>query len=290
MKIIYTPSIIDDKLIMDGLCAVATLSDNPQTKGSYFVVGGIATQSYLPTICRRPTADIDLAVLKPLTKEDFRAYSASVRMYLSDNGYRVSDRKFRRAFCLDFSDNEGKTTFISIPRHNEKSFSRLEGILARERENARSKIVEGAISSYVVASPEDIIVRKLTRAVNRLFRNPDFEKYISSMQNLTRDDIELKIKYLNNLREGIYSRAGSEIKIPEESEEFLRFLSDLFDIRILSELGGINKGYFNEAVKSWDTLTNPKNAPEHHEWQVGLITRAVLPVDMLDFGLFAFQR
>ena len=34
----YTPGTLDNKQIRDGLCAVATLSDNPKTKDSYFVI------------------------------------------------------------------------------------------------------------------------------------------------------------------------------------------------------------------------------------------------------------
>ena len=78
---------IDDKIVKDGLCAVATLDDSPDTKGLYFLVGGVATQSYIPSSCRRSTSDIDLAILRPLNYEEFKHLTKNITSYLQDNGY-----------------------------------------------------------------------------------------------------------------------------------------------------------------------------------------------------------
>jgi len=277
----YTPATMDDQQIKDGLCAVATLSDNSKTKDSYFVVGGMAVQSYIPSVCRRPTSDIDIAVLAYLNRARFEDYSRSVNEYLLDKGYKVSHRKFRRSFGIDFRNEEGNSNFVSIPRHSENSFRNIERILDREIRNARRKIIEGTTDTYVVATPEDIIIRKLARSVNRLSRNPTFERYVTSMSGLTREGIEEKISHLNRIRERVFSNSAFGVKVPGESEEFLRFLSDLFDIRILSELGGINKGYFNEALVDWNTFLC--DGEDHQkEWRIGLVSRAVLPQDLAE--------
>ena len=59
-----------------------------------------------------------------------------------------------------------------------------------------------------------------------------------------------------------------------ERSELLRFVSDLYDIRLLSELGGINEDYFNESVKSWDSLRAPC-------YERDSIARAALPEGFL---------
>ena len=73
-KLNYLARTIDDDIIKDGLCAVSVLSDDPESRNKYFVVGGVATQSYLPSSCRRPTSDIDLAVLRPLNYAEFKFF------------------------------------------------------------------------------------------------------------------------------------------------------------------------------------------------------------------------
>ena len=72
---------LDDASVRDGLEAVSVLNG----KEPYFLVGGIATQSYLPTSCRRLTSDIDFGLVRPLYKGDFREFVAPIQEYLQDN-------------------------------------------------------------------------------------------------------------------------------------------------------------------------------------------------------------
>jgi len=39
--------------------------------------------------------------------------------------------------------------------------------------------------------------------------------------------------------------------------EELKFLSDLYDIQLLSEIVGINLEYFKESSKEWDAIATP---------------------------------
>jgi|SRR3989344_6462028 len=262
----YTPKILDDEMIKDGLCAVSTLSDGEFSRENYFVVGGVAVQSYLPSSCRRPTSDIDLAVLKPLCKEDFKKFAESAFQYLSDRGYKVASEKARRAFCLTFEKGD-EANFISFAMHNHRSFRDIEDILYREKSHTRHKIVEGRVDSYEVASPEDISIRKIARAINRLERNPLFEEHVNAMRRLDSENIKLAIENMNSMREGLYEN------YEHSRAEKLRFIADLHDIRLLSELTGFNVPYFIEAIGSWDTLS-------HESFEKDLILRAVLPSNL----------
>jgi len=69
---------LDDSVVRDGLESISVLNG----KEPYFLVGGVATQSYLPTRCRRPTSDIDFALVRPLSKPDFKEMITPVREYL----------------------------------------------------------------------------------------------------------------------------------------------------------------------------------------------------------------
>lgn len=260
---VYQAKTLDDESIRDGLSSVATLTNHSKYGELYFVVGGIATQSYLPSQCRRPTADIDLAILMPLNREEFNKISEPVADNLASEGYNISVKKARRAFCLEYSGDNG-TNFISFPRHNQHSFENLEDILFREIKNSRTKIVEERIDSYVVASPEDIIIRKLSRAVNRLDRNSKFERYVASMSGLNLEQVKAKLKEMEDMRINLEREYN-----PEEAER-LRFLSDLHDIRLLSEIAGMNKAYFSEAIEDWKALTEHSNERD-------MIIRSVLP-------------
>jgi len=270
-KLDYSPKTLDDKIVRDGSCAVGTLSDNSFSKGLYFVVGGIATQSYLPSNCRRPTLDLDLAILANLSYSDFKnSFSKTVCEYLCDKGYEVKTRKARRSFCIDFKDDKSNLFFIEFARNSQKTFDGKKEILKREQTNAKSKIIEGTTQNYIVASPEDIIVPKLVRSVNSLRRNPDFEKYIRKMETISEEDIKNNLKKIEDLRiEAIMS--PGDIR----DAEILRFVSDLYDMRLLSELAGVNKGYFKESACDWMTLTDPTSKKAKD-----IIAKSVLPDEL----------
>ncbi len=261
-KLRIYPRTLDDKLIKDGLEAISLLNE----KEPYFLVGGIAVQSYLPTRCRRPTSDIDFAILRPLNYESFRNMIKQVKEYLQDYGYNTNTEKRSRTFDLDMTDSEGDSLSIEFVRRNEKNFDKHKKRLERELENAKSKIVEERGSTYMVACPEDIGVPKLARLIASLDRNEKFSRYFpKGIEPLSYEKLARYLTRITSLREEAgFNPADSELA------EKLRFISDLYDIRVLSELTGFNAKYWKEAEQEWDTITqSPKKR--------NLIVKATLP-------------
>ncbi len=243
-KLKFNPLTLDSILVKDGLEAISTLTN----KEPYCVVGGVATQSYLPTLCRRPTSDIDLLIVKPLNYEEFKELSKPVTECLSDLGYSFQFKKRSRAFHLDVENKEGDRLLIEFSRRNKKSFENSRKILERELDNSKLKIVETKGSTYVVLSAEDIIIPKIVRGVGSLIRHPYLEEYLPK-QNLSEVYIKERLEFIKELREEAELLAGDL----ERAEE-LRFISDVYDVRILSEIIGINKKYFEKSVEDWKTF------------------------------------
>lgn len=241
------PLTLDDTLTRDGLESISTLT----SREPYYVVGGIAAQSYLPTSCRRPTSDIDLSIVRPLNYEDFKGIVKPVVEYLLDNHYSVQTKKHSRSFDLDVENKEGERLLIEFSRRNKKSFENSKKKLERELENSKRKIVEAGESTYVVATPEDIVVPKLARSVNSLVREPELKKLLPKEKiNLSEEYIKVRLNLINRFREDAMISPG-DLRLAEE----LRLISDIYDIRILSELAGINIDYFYESAKDWDALS-----------------------------------
>ena len=249
-KLDFRARTLDDEFVKEGLCAVSALEDNVISKGLSFVVGGVATQSYLPTIYRRPTSDIDMAVLMALNYEDFKEFSKSASEYLSDKGYDVHTKKGHISMQLVYSNGED-AAMIEFPRRNQNNFEKRAERLKREMEHTRNKLVEGRNSTYKVSSPEDIAIPKMVRGVGALGRNHLLNEFIKDNKPLiyTKNDIYKELTYISELRDEATLHPGN----PELAEE-LRFISDIFDIRALSEQVGFNSKYLEEVIDSWDVL------------------------------------
>lgn len=251
-KIDYKPRILDDRFVKDGLCAVSTLDDNPSTERHAFVVGGMATQSYLPTSTRRETADIDLAVLRPLSYAEFKDFSGSVQEYLADQGYSVTTGKGSRAYHLYF-EKGGQACVVEFARRNKNNFKRIAKRLEREMENSRSKVVEGRESTYRVSSPEDIVIPKIVRGIGSLKRNPSFGRHVGSQfKRMSDKQIQRELQKIQELRQEAVIHVGD----PSLAER-LRFVSDAYDVRILSEVAGFNENYLETAMGNWQVLVEP---------------------------------
>ncbi len=251
-KLRFKPRTLDDDFVREALCAVGTLDDVPNSKGLYFVVGGVATQSYLPSTCRRPTSDIDLALLKPLSMSDFRDFSKPVVQYLSDKGFSTQTKKGHQSFSLvfykDYDKEEHDASMIEFARKSPNCFDRVKERLERERRNARKKIVEERDETYVVSSPEDIVIPKFVRDIGTLSRHPEFCKYIESSkpQALTDANIRTILANISELREDAIAHVGDT-----DLTDRLRFVSDIYDSRILSEVVGFNEDYLKRAMRDW---------------------------------------
>jgi hypothetical protein len=251
-KLEVKPRTLDDELVKEGLCAVGALEDNSKSKGLSFVVGGVATQSYLPTVYRRPTTDIDLAVLRPLNYEEFKEFSRPSAEFLKDKGYDVDTKKGHISMQLIYSNGEkGRAAVIEFPRRNDSNFKKREDRLNVEMGNTRSKIIEGKNVTYRVSSPEDIVVPKIVRSIGALSRDWNLNRHVKSCQPIaySKEDIDRALRKIRNLREEAVMHPGDSTLADE-----LRFVSDIFDIRALSEQVGLNKNYFKQVTDSWDAL------------------------------------
>lgn len=239
---------LDDDVVKDGLESISVLNG----KEPYFLVGGVASQSYLPTKCRRPTADIDFALVRPLSKPDFRTMIAPVREYLHDIGYetipKINNRS--RSFALYLSksyDGSEDSLCLEFMRKNKMNFKKHKNRLEREYNNTREKIVEERKTTYRVSSPEDIAVPKFVRLINSMQRNPKFIQQIpSKLEFLSDEIIEKRKEVINAIRSEAVSNPGD----PYLAER-LRFVSDIYDIRMLSEFTGFNPKYFHRAGQDW---------------------------------------
>jgi len=244
-KLKVNPVTLDDRFARVGLEAVGTLTD----KEPYYVVGGMATQSYIPSNCRRPTSDIDLSVVRPLNYSDFKEFTKIVREYLEDNGYLVETKQRSRAFNLEVENKKGEQLLIEFSRRNKKSFDNSKNRLERELNNSKRKIIEKGKGTYVVSSPEDIVIPKLARSVNSLIRNPHFKQALSKTLNLNEKEIAKRLERIDS-----YRRYAMMTPTDLDFAEELRFVSDLYDIEILSVIAGINSEYFRKASDEWRSL------------------------------------
>ena len=259
-KLSFHAKTLDDQIVRDGLESTELVNE------PFYLVGGMATQSYLPTTCRRPTSDIDFSIVRPLNYEDFKSITTNMRRYLMDQGYRTETKKHSSAFMLNIFDPQGDGLCVEFSRRNEKKFKEKEKSLQREFENANNKIIEGKKGTYKVCRTEDLAIPKLVRSIGSLKRNPHFNEYLSrEFSALTNEDIIRKLKKIDEKREETMINLGN----PELAEE-LRFMSDLYDMRLLSELVGFNENYWDKVIEEWYTL---KDFPQEKE----KITEAVLP-------------
>jgi len=245
-KLKISPLTLDDRFAKEGLEAVSTLTG----KEPYYLVGGMATQSYVPTLCRRPTSDIDFSVVKPLSYREFKEFSKPVVEYLRDNNYNVETRQRSRAFNLEVENKEGEKLLIEFSRRNKKSFDNSRKRLERELENSKRKIVERGEGTYIVSTPEDIILPKLVRSINSLIRNPQFKNNLTRKAGISEKDINSRLARISKYREDAML-TPTDLEFAEE----LRFISDIYDIEILSVIAGINAEYFEKASSEWNAIT-----------------------------------
>ena len=225
-KYLISPKTIDSEIVKDALVSVSLLNKIE----NYYVVGGVTTQSYLPSLCRRETSDLDLCFVRPLAYSDFREIIKPLQNCLLDLGYtNFKTSKGSRAFSLNFASMCGDNLSIEAPRRNSKNINHNIDRLNREHSNKRKKIIEERDETYFVCAPEDIALPKLVRLTNAINRSPYLLGFLPcSIEKLSDEIIKGKLKRINELREEVMRNPGDY-----ELSERLRFKSDLFDIRIL---------------------------------------------------------
>ena len=148
-------------------------------------------------------------------------------------------------------------------------FKVLRGIkkkLEREYDEVNSKIIEGRKITHKVVRPEDIAIPKIVRSIGSLKRNPKFSRYIPRQLNpLSYESIARELERISEIREEAII-SPSNPKLAEQ----LRFISDLYDVRVLSELTGFNEPYMVSVGKNWNVFM--ENSDEKRK-----IASAVLP-------------
>src|SRR3989344_77278 len=243
-KFMFKPKTFDDKPVKDSLEAVSLLNGIEP----YYLVGGMATQGYIPTSCRRPTSDLDFSIARPLNYAEFKQMIHPIDEFLSNKGYETLIVKGNRSFGI-YLDPQDKSKGIAIEfaRRNPNDFAKKRRILEREFSNSRKKIIEERNKTYRSACPEDIAVPKLVRSVSYLNRNPEFRDLLSDrLRPLLTDEVKVMLENINSIRRQV-SQNIEDSKIVQ----MLKFVSDTYDLRILAETVGFNDNYFEEAEQDW---------------------------------------
>lgn len=254
---------IDNKNIEKGLTAIV----NGLPLGKYCVVGGIAVQSYLPREYRRPTADIDLAIFRSLTDSGFKDFSKEIKEWLSDNGYDVSTQKAPHAYKIKAvnKDNSRERIIIEMSRRNDNNYENMRKIMERQAENMRYKLLNNTIQ-YPVIAPEDIVLPKLVRTVNALDRNNNLIGLVSPYKrNITPEVAKKILESLDAIKYELFM-TPNEFGLVDS----LRFSSDIYDIKLLSLVTGLNPSYFARASEDWNDVK--KDVPQKE-----ILLKSILP-------------
>jgi len=246
-KFVNNPRTIDDPLVKDCLEALCVIEPM-----HYVLVGGMATQSYLPSSYRRATSDVDLSIIEALDDTKAKAILTPMGETFQEKGYTYEIHKGSRSYCLSVISPKEEGICIELSRRNEGNFAKNREKLEREYENARNKIIEGRNTAYKVCAPEDIALPKLVRLINSINLYPDLKGlFPANFDPISQELIERKLGKIAKLRKEAMTNPGD----PELSIK-LRTVSDLYDIRLLGEISGYNDQYWEMAAKSWDTISN----------------------------------
>jgi hypothetical protein len=248
-KLVYGFRTLDDPLAKKAIEGMGRLEDKTVSKGLSMVVGGFAVQSYLPENQRRPTADIDVLVGKPLTNSEFKEFSKPFLEFFVENGYPAHTKKGHSAYyvCVESKNEDEGNMIIDFSRRNDEKFKKDEKMILRELEHSKVKPLEKE-TAYRVCSSEDIILTKLVRIINCANRGYDFKK----------TDIKSMQKMINDMRTDAISNLGDETISTD-----LRINSDVYDIICLYSLAGLNSEYLLQGKEDWETIT--KDSPRKRE-------------------------
>lgn len=238
---------LGDPLIKDAISAISDLKERTSLKGRIF--GGIAVQSYIPESLHRETIDLDFTLLWSGGTTEFRNISQPLVEFLKSKGYEVRFSKKDKTYDFGFNrEGEANNSFmIQHPRFSpayfERSFRRS---LEREIANKRTLSYEGLC--YSVASPEDLIVAKVCRALTFMgWYNLALPKDLN-LEGLGESSKKLRRSVVERFPE----------VDPKEIAE-LRLFNDLYDVKSLAAYVGLNNGYFKEVLSDWKRDSNGQN-------------------------------
>src|SRR3989338_2486865 len=231
------PHKLGDKIVLDGIEAINILQRENKLPG--FISGGMAVSSYLPIENHRETIDLDYTLLFGGGVGNYKQISEPLVKSLTEKGYFIEYKKKGTTHDYFIKCNED-SFLIQHPRRSYNNFMKNKKSLEREIDNRRV-ISNGKWDlSYAVLSPEDIVIHKLNRALKvHVEYNVAFPKNIP--QEYFKKQIESLKEEVLNLKDSVTPKMLAR----------LRLFYDVFDIKSLGKSIGLNKVYFEEALKDW---------------------------------------
>ena len=226
---------LGDKIVLDGIEAINKLQHENKLPG--FISGGMAVSSYLPVENHRETIDLDYTLFFNGGVVDYKKITEPLVKILIEKNYSVEYKK--KGTTHDYIIKRNEDSFlIQHSRRSPKNFMKNKKSLEREISNRR--IMSDKDLSYAVLSPEDLVLHKLNRVLK--FNS---EYNVAFPKNIPQEDFKKQIESLKeevlNLKDSVGPRMVAK----------LRLFYDIFDIKSLGKSIGLNKNYFEEALKDW---------------------------------------
>ena len=237
------PHKLGDKIVLDGIDAINKLQHETGLPG--FISGGMAVSSYLPIENHRETVDLDYTLFFNGGVLDYKKITEHLTRTLIEKDYSIEYRKKGTTHDYLVKRHED-SLLIQHPRKSSNHFIKNKKSL--EREICNRRIISDKDISYAVLSPEDLVLHKLNRVLK--FHT---EYNVAFPKNISQEDFKKQIESFKeevlNLKDSVYPRMVAK----------LRLFYDIFDIKSLGKSIGLNKNYFEEALKDWscpDTMAN----------------------------------
>ena len=228
--------VLTDPIILEGIKGVKEIKDKKELQG--FIAGGMGVQSYLPEEAYRQTVDLDFSLLWSGNAREFKDKTRPLVDYLKSQDYKVCFRK--KGLTYEYVvENDDDSLLVQHQRRSTNHFEKVKK-KTLEREVSNQRVVSKGDLNYAVMSPEDLAIHKLARIL--LFSDNYDIRFPTavSIDNL-KDSSE-------SMRSNILSRQDS---IDPEDIARLRLFYDCFDVKCLANHVGLNKPYFEEALKDW---------------------------------------
>lgn len=231
------PHVLSDEIVAEGIKGINSVRLITGVNG--LITGGMGVQSYLPSDAYRKTVDLDFNLFWGGGTNEFRDVTEPFVEYLNAQGYEVAFKK--KGTTLEYVvSSEGDSLLVQHKRRSANSFKKNKHSLDREMANKRIVNKEGVF--YPVLSPEDLVLRKLGRI--SIFS----EKYMIGVPfGFTIGDLKLESEAI---RKDVLQREGD---VSPREVARLRLFYDCLDIKNLAHYAGLNKNYFGESMKDYDS-------------------------------------
>lgn len=232
-----TPHKLGDQIVLDGIEAINNVQYENNLPG--FISGGMAISSYLPNENYRETIDLDYTLFFGGNVADYKRITEPLVKTLTEKGYFVEYKK--KDTTHDYFIKSHEDSFlIQHSRRSPNNFIKNKKSLEREINNRRVISNKNKNLSYAVLSPEDLVIHKLNRVLKF-----HAEYNVAFPKNISQEDFKKQIEFLKeevlNLKDSVTPKMVAK----------LRLFYDIFDIKSLGKSVGLNKIYFEEALKDW---------------------------------------